>query len=138
MRKFTSIIRNILLPFLLAAPLALFAASPATPLDGKTFTGTLVKQGEHQGDPDDFVFKQGQFVSTACSGFGFKPTTYSVSQDASGLHFQALSETSAGVRMQWHGQIDGDHLQATAKWLRPGQPVIEFQANGKLNPGKQP
>jgi hypothetical protein len=125
--------RTILLTCLLTAPLLASAAAPANPaIDGKTFTGTLVKQGEAQGDPDDFVFKDGQFISTACAGFGFKPASYSITRDGARMQFSAENKTDAGVRMLWKGTIEGDHLQATAQWMRPQQPVVEFHANASL------
>ena len=125
--------RSLLLTCLLAAPLLAFAAAPANPaVDGKTFTGTLVKQGEAQGDPDDFVFKDGQFISTACAGFGFKPASYNITQDGARMQFSAENKTDAGVRMLWKGTIEGDHLQATAQWMRPEEPIVEFRANASL------
>ena len=132
-RCLTRLTREILLICALAAPLLASAAAPAKPaVDGKTFTGTLVKQGENQGDPDDFVFKDGQFISTACAGFGFKPASYSLTQDGARTQFSAENKTDGGVRMVWKGTIEGDHLQATAQWMRPQQPVVEFHANANL------
>jgi len=130
-----TLLRNTLLAALLVAPLLAAAAEPETkPIDGKTYTGTITKQGENQGDPDDFVFKDGTFISTACAGFGFKPAAYSVKQDGKRLQFTALNETDNGVRMQWKGFILGNHLEATADWLRPDQPVVQFHADAKLKP----
>ena len=132
-RSVAPLIRHALLICFLTAPMLAPAAAPANPaVDGKTFTGTLVKQGENQGDPDDFVFKDGQFISTACAGFGFKPASYSVTQDGTHMLFSAENKTDAGVRMIWKGTIEGDHLQATAQWMRPQQPVVEFHANASL------
>ena len=123
---------NLLLTALLAAPMLAIADGNTTSIDGKTYTGTLVKQGESQGDPDDFVFKDGKFISTACAGFGFKPAAYSVTQDGKNVLFSAQNETDAGVRMVWKGAIDGDHLVATSQWIRPNQPVVEFHASANL------
>jgi hypothetical protein len=103
-------------------------AADAAKIDGKTYTGTLTKHGETQGDPDDFVFKDGKFISTACAGFGFKPATYTTQQQGTKLQFTATSETDNGVRMQWQGSIVDDHLEATAQWQRPNQPTVEFLA----------
>lgn len=125
-------LRNVLLSALLATPLLALAANDTQPIDGKTYTGTLVKQGEAQGDPDDFVFKDGKFISSACAGFGFKPAAYSVKQVGKHLQFNAENKTEAGVRMIWQGTIDGDHLVATSQWLRPNQPVVEFHASASL------
>jgi len=119
--------RYLLAALVLTVPaLALAGATPA--IDGKTYTGTLTKQGETQGDPDDFVFKDGKFVSTACAGFGFKPAAYTTQQDGKRLQFTATSETDNGVRMQWQGTIVDEHLEATAHWMRPDQPTVEFHA----------
>jgi hypothetical protein len=132
-RSVMRLTRDTLLPCLLALPLLTAAATPASPaVDGKTFIGTLVKQGESQGDPDDFVFKDGQFISTACASFGFKPASYSVTPDGARMQFSAENKTDGGVRMIWKGTIEGDHLQATAQWIRPQQPVVEFHANANL------
>jgi hypothetical protein len=122
-----------LVPLAFIAALSLpFAALAATPIDGKTYTGTLTKKGETQGDPDDFVFKDGTFISTACAGFGFKPAAYAVTQNGKSLQFTALNETDNGVKMQWKGTIEGDRLDATADWLRPDQPVVQFHAKASI------
>jgi hypothetical protein len=120
--------RHLLLAIALAAPAFAIAAADTANVDGKTYTGTLTKQGETQGDPDDFVFKDGKFVSTACAGFGFKPASYTTQQDGKRLQFTATSETDNGVHMQWKGTIVDDRLEATAQWQRPDQPVVEFHA----------
>jgi len=121
--------------------IALFTALPAfaaaadtQPIDGKTYTGTITKHGETQGDPDDFVFKDGTFISTACAGFGFKPAAYTVKPDGKRFQFSAVNETDNGVHMQWKGFIQGDHLEATADCMRPDQPVVQFHANANLKP----
>ena len=132
-RSVTRLTCNALLACILASSSLALAAGPSAPaVDGKTYTGTLVKQGENQGDPDDFVFKDGQFISTACASFGFKPASYSVTRDGARMQFSAENKTDAGVRMIWKGTIEGDHLQATAQWMRPQQPVVEFHANANL------
>ena len=127
------LLRNALLAALLCAPLLASAESPeAKPIDGKTYTGTITKSDETQGDPDDFVFKDGTFISTACQGFGFKPAAYTTRQEGKRLLFDAINETDNGVHMHWKGAIQGDHLEATADWLRPDQPVVQFRAQASL------
>ena len=101
------------------------------PIDGKTYTGTITGK-VRSGDPDDFVFKDGTFISTACAGFGFKPAAYAVTQSGKNLQFTALNETDSGVKMQWKGTIDGDRLEATADWLRPDQPLVQFHAKASI------
>jgi hypothetical protein len=124
--------RQMLLAAALAAPALVAAAADTASIDGKTYTGTLTKQGETQGDPDDFVFKDGKFVSTACAGFGFKPASYVTQQEGNQLRFTATSETDDGVHMQWKGTVVDDHLEATAQWQRPDQPVVEFHARAAV------
>jgi hypothetical protein len=126
----THLPRRLLLALVLGAPLFAAAAEPA--IDGKTYTGTLTKQGETQGDPDEFVFKDGKFISTACAGFGFKPASYAITQDGKRMQFSATSETDNGVRMQWKGTIVDDHLEATAQWQRPQQQTVEFRAQANV------
>jgi len=126
-----TLLRNALIATLLAMPL-LAAAAEDKPIDGKTYTGTITKHGETQGDPDDFVFKDGTFISTACAGFGFKPAVYTTKQDGKRLQFDAINETDNGVHMRWKGFIQGDRLEATADWLRPEQPVVQFHAQAAL------
>ena len=129
----TMLLRNALIAALLAGPLMAMAASTdPKPIDGKTFTGTITKAGETQGDPDDFVFKDGTFISTACAGFGFKPAAYTTRQDGKRVLFDAVNETDSGVHMHWKGSISGDRLEATADWLRPDQPVVQFHAKAGL------
>ena len=128
-----TLLRNALIAALFAAPLLASAESAETkPIDGKTFSGTITKSGETQGDPDDFVFKNGTFISTACAGFGFKPAVYTTKQDGKRLLFDAVNETDSGVHMHWQGSILGDRLEATADWQRPDQPVVQFHAKAGL------
>jgi len=128
-----ALLRNTLLATVLCAPLLAAAESPeGKPIDGKTYTGTITKSDETQGDPDDFVFKEGTFISTACQGFGFKPATYTTKQDGKRLQFDAVNETDNGVHKHWKGFIQGEHLEATADWLRPGQPTVQFHAQAAL------
>src|SRR6476620_10325548 len=103
-----TLLRTALIVTLLTAQL-LAAAAEDKAIDGKTYTGTLTKHGETQGDPDDFVFKDGTFISTACAGFGFKPAAYTTKQDGKRLQFDAVNETDNGVHMRWKGFIQGDH-----------------------------
>jgi len=124
--------RHLLLAAACVAPAFVCAASDTAAVDGKTYTGTLTKQGETQGDPDDFVFKDGKFISTACAGFGFKPASYTTQQEGKRLVFTATSETDNGVHMQWKGTIVDDHLEATAQWQRPDQPTVEFHAKASV------
>jgi len=119
-------------PLVLAAALLAISGAHAAPLDGRTFTGTITRQGESQGDPDDFIFKDGKFISSACAGFGFRPATYAFTDDGDRLQFRAVSEADGGVQMQWQGTIVGDRLEATAHWIRPGQPVMEFRGDATL------
>ena len=128
-----TLLRTTLIAAVIATPLLASAESPAAqPVDGKTYTGTITKGGETQGDPDDFVFKDGTFISTACAGFGFKPAAYTTKQDGKRLLFDATNETDNGVHMHWKGSIQGDHLEATADWLRPDQPIVQFHAQAGL------
>ena len=113
--------------------LLLNPANAATPtLDGKTYSGDIAEAGKKKGDPDDFVFKDGQFVSTACQSLGFGPASYTATAEGEAIRFEATSKAGKGAAMQWKGLVRGGTLDATALWVRPGKKTAEYHATGSL------
>src|SRR5437879_2486179 len=60
-------------------------------LDGTAFEGACVEKGKRAetGKPDDLIFKDGKFVSTACVKYGFHGAPYSVKTLGDGVAFES-------------------------------------------------
>lgn len=96
------------------AALAANSTDSKAALDGKSFQGTFVRAGEKDGDADTFIFKNGQFISTACQDKGFDPAGYTAKPDGKVVRFEAESHAGDAL-MRWSGTVDGDQFNATAK-----------------------
>ena len=99
------------------AAAALIAVAPVAfaveTLDGKTFSGTIGKKGETAGNPDDFIFKDGQFESTLCEQFGYGTGAYKTSIADGATRFSAETTSKTGGKMAWTGTIKEGHLQGS-------------------------
>ena len=90
------------------------SAASAGLLDGKSFAGEIGKSDESTGDPDDFVFKDGRFLSSACQAYGFNETAYAATEQGGVVSFTADVENTKGETMSWKGVVKGDQFQGTA------------------------
>jgi len=93
--------------------LAIAGATPAAAagdLDGKTYTGTIGKTGE-AGDPDDFIFTDGSFRSTACDQYGYTAAPYAVTEDSGKTTFSSTTMNSGGNTMAWKGTVTGNAIE---------------------------
>lgn len=118
-----------LLTALLALNVSAFAAGGA--LDGKSFSGMVGDKGEKKGEKDKLVFKDGQFHSTACDEYGFRPGAYSVKTQDGATAFEADVANGEGAKMHWSGTIKGDAVTATAVWTKEGEASMEKWFEGK-------
>jgi hypothetical protein len=105
----------LLLALAAAAPAS--AASPASPgrasLDGRTYAGETGEQGKEQGDPETFVFADGQFDPLQCHPWGFAATPYTATADGEAVRFEAEHGNPKGERMKWSGVVRGAILEGT-------------------------
>jgi len=95
--------------------LGLAGATPvvaAGSLDGKTYTGMIGKTGE-TGDPDNFIFTDGTFRSTACDQYGYTAAPYNVMEEDGKTVFSSTTENSGGNAMAWKGTVNGDAVEGT-------------------------
>jgi hypothetical protein len=96
----------------------LLAAAGVTPaaagdLDGSTYAGMVGESGK-AGDPDNFIFTNGTFRSTACDQYGYTEAPYTVAEDGGKTTFSATTINKGGATMAWHGTISGDTIEGTA------------------------
>jgi hypothetical protein len=124
--------RTYLLPLLVAGALAAAPVHANDPsLDGKTFAGSLWMQGEKHPDPDQFVFKDGTFRSTACDRYGFTAATYSATRDGDATVIEAQTTSPSDGTMTWRGTIRAGQFEGVSRWQpKRGGPVEGwFRAN---------
>ena len=101
-------------------------------LDGKTFSGEVVKKGDTSGMKDDLVFKDGKFRSTACDAYEFGDADYSVTASGDATAFQAETHNPKNESMKWSGTIKGNVLEGTAIMTTPGQAPVEYWVKATL------
>ena len=120
----------------LAAALLVLSAAAAgaekMALDGTTFVGTTTEKGKTKGEPDQLVFKDGKFRSTACDAYGFTETSYTPAVSDVDTRFEAVATSPKEGTMTWKGTVKGDRLEATADWVKKGQADMHYTFSGRL------
>jgi hypothetical protein len=100
---------------------AAFAAdapiSHPDPLDGLQFKGETGEQGKGTHHEDTITFKEGQFRSLDCEGWGFGPAPYTVRKDGESYRFDAILRSPDRGTLEWSGTITGETAEAKFRWL---------------------
>jgi hypothetical protein len=117
--------------FVAAAALVALPAFASGPLDGKTFHGKLVQTGK-SGHSDNFEFKDGQFLSTACEHEGFGSGAYTAEGSGTSYTFTAQTTSKKEGTMDWKGAVNGDTISGTAVWTKTGQAPVNYTFEAKL------
>ncbi len=92
-----------------------FAATSTNILEGKTFKGEVVAAEKGaKPDPDTFIFKDGQFHSTACDQYGYGTAPFTVHEKKGKTVFNTMTKNKNGATIKWHGQVEGDKISGTA------------------------
>jgi hypothetical protein len=122
---------------LVAVAVVCVGAAPALAvdgsLDGMTFIGETGVVGE-KGDPEEFVFADGDFDPLACHQWGFDATPYTETETEDGdIHFVAEHTNEDGDRMRWEGIVAGDSLAGSMLYWQGEKPPVEywFEAEAK-------
>lgn len=123
--------KRILLTLICSLALALPAVAATTLLDGKTFEGEMKEKGDAKGDADKLIFKDGQFLSSACKEYGFNETSYTAERSGNVIKFSAVAKNDNDVTMTWSGEIEGDKATASAL-RREGDKEEQYEFAGKL------
>ena len=82
-------------------------------LDRKTFSGEIGEVGKDKGQPDNFVFQNGQFESTLCSGFGYGKGDYKATAVSGVIDFTAQTTSKDGGIMSWKGTVKQSAVEGT-------------------------
>jgi len=125
---------GVLVAFGFASQLPVFGQSEtAGELDGFTFVGRTGEKGSEEGYEDTFIFVSGTFRSTACDEYGFNATPYTTTpEEGDVVVFDAVAFSEAEGAMTWHGRVDGEDLEGTVVWEKPGQEPIEYWFWGSI------
>ncbi len=130
-------LRDAALLVLAAVGISSLAVAASSLLDGKTFKGECVEKSKAAGTgvPDELIFKDGKFLSTACVKYGFReaPYTAKIMGDAVAWESSSASAKDAEGRMAWKGTVKGDLVEATLVWTKPAQEPSEWTFKGKLS-----
>jgi len=92
---------------------AAFAGAPNM-LEGKTFQGEIKNAGHEKPDPDTFIFKDGNFRSTACDQYGYTSAPFHAMESPGKTGFTATTKNTHGATISWDGWMKGDELGGTA------------------------
>jgi hypothetical protein len=117
-----------------SALVALLVASgtlaAAGSLDGKTFSVQMGKKGKSAGNPDDLIFADGTFRSTACDKYGFTAAAYEAKQDGDKTTFTATAKSAKQGTMVWTGTVQGDAVSGEASWNRVRRQPVRYWFKG--------
>lgn len=82
-------------------------------LDKRTYGGEIGQTGKQAGQADNFVFQNGQFESTLCSGFGYGKSDYKATATSGVIQFTAETRSKDGAFMSWAGTVKGKTIEGT-------------------------
>ena len=94
-------------------------------LDGKTFAVELKDEGADKPDPDNLIFKDGTFRSTACDEYGYNAAPYTADQKTTGTNFTAETHNPKGAKIAWNGTVTGNKVE--------GKAVMTYASGEKSN-----
>jgi len=94
-------------------------------LDGKVFVGEIGSKGKEKGDPDELLFTDGAFRSTACDPYGFGEAPYMTAIEGDAVTFEAETLSPTDGRIAWKGTVHGDALEGIATWYKPKKTAPE-------------
>lgn len=100
-------------------------------LDGKTFQVT-VTDPQGKGEPDTITFAAGQLDSVGCQKYGFPKAPYKVTKSGSAVTFSSEAKSAKEGMNKWEGKVEGDKIEGTLVWTKPGQAPISYKFNGKV------
>lgn len=141
--------KNLIILLVSALPFTMLAQAPQKgPLDGKTFTVEIFKEGKKKPmDPDEFKFAAAKFKSKIFVDWGFtKPGPYKItsidSTNATAKIYSWSAETVNDIKevITWKGTINGEDLEGTSELANAkGEVKWTYTYTGKLKgkPGKK-
>jgi len=94
------------------------AAPTVSLLDGKTFVAQSGEKGKPASKKDTFVFRDGRFLSEACSPYGFGDAPYQATVDGATVRFHAETHSPTHGTMVWNGIVKDNAIEATSIWTR--------------------
>jgi hypothetical protein len=108
------------------------SAPGTTKLEGKTYDVVLEGPGEAPAK-DQLIFTGTTFESTMCTGFGFKPASYTSQDDSGGTQFTvAEKHPTEPTTVDWKGVVKGDTVEGTATRTMNGK-VTVLKFTGKVH-----
>ena len=112
------------------------AAPKPGPLDGKSFTGDLVRTGEQTGEPETLSFADGKFRTKTGDAHGFPEVPYRAMKLGETMTFRADAVSPRDGKMSWNGRIQGDHLEANLIWTGADEKRETYTIKAKLESGR--
>lgn len=87
-------------------------------LEGKVFVGHVGPKDKPANGEDEVHFKNGQFLSTSCTRWGFGEAPYRFNSDGNRIHFEATTFSDRHGEIYWKGVVDGELIEATYLWVK--------------------
>jgi hypothetical protein len=109
-----------------APTVAVSAPAAGGVLDGKTFSGEFIENGNKSAGKDQLVFADGTFHSVECQQYGFVAVPYRTTAAGDAITFDAIATSAKEGKMTWHGVADGETITGTALWEKEGQASIAY------------
>lgn len=103
--------------------------APPSSLDGRTFDVRLARGLE--ASTDRLVFGPRTLDSNHCHKYGFEKAVYAVNPERRGLAFSADTSNRKYGSVRWRGSVDGDRIEGTMTWTKPGEPPLHYIFNGE-------
>ncbi len=117
---------------------------PPGPLDKKTYTIDLTKDGKKPGpaEKEELSFKMGKFSWKKMIADGYKATAYEATFDSTASPITCTFSVEAtgdnkDLVYKWDGTITGDDVEGTAAVLKKGKQKESYTFTGTLK-GKKP
>jgi hypothetical protein len=121
-----------ILCLMMCSMMSLAEAGTKGALDGRTYLGTLGVKGLQTGGEEKISFKNGALYSSACTNIGFKRIAYKTRKKGDVITFTAKGVSKTEGKFKWQGTIQGDDLNASTLWKKPGEPPSESWVKAKL------
>jgi hypothetical protein len=100
-------------------------------LDGKTYYLSSYDANQPLNKTGDtLMFKSGKVVSASCSKYGFKSSSYHVSNQNGKMYFTATCYSDKEGKISWNGLVDGNNISGKYLWHKEGQNDISYIFTG--------
>jgi hypothetical protein len=122
-----------MLTLMMATSMA-FASNPAAPLDGKSYSISVVGSPNYDlMTPDHLVFKAGKADAPMCHMYGFYATPYVTNEKDGMTSFSFICESKTEGSVYFSGVVTDSCIVGTYIWKKNGREDLEYKFEGTVN-----